>query len=110
MCAAACTVNLAGARSRSESVPVDVGAGGVKEQGRSQSQWIGARGREESEGGKPRVRLRDVVLQAEECTPTKRIGGLSGDGNKNKHVINKKYALVCELSSQKREIVECIYW
>jgi hypothetical protein len=89
-------------------VPVDVGAGGVKEQGRSQSQWIG--GREESEGGKPRVRLRDVVLQAEECTPTKRIGGLSGDGNKNKHVVNKKYALVCDLSSQKREIVDCIYW
>ena len=90
MCAAACTVNLAGARSRSDPVPVDVGpgAGGVKERGRSPGQWIG--GREESEGGKPRVRLRDIVLQAEECTPTKRIGGLSGDGNKNKHVVNKK--------------------
>ena len=86
MCAAACTVNPAGARSGSGSVPV--GAGGVKERGRSPAQWIG--GREESEGGKPRVRLRDAVLQAEECTPTKRIGGLSGDGNENKHVVNKK--------------------
>lgn len=82
MCAAACTVNLAGARSGSGSVPV--GAGGVKERGRSPAQWIGgSRDREEglgSEGGKPRVRPRDAVLQAEECTPTKRIGGLSGDG------------------------------
>ena len=78
MCAAMCTVNLAGAQSSSGSVPV---GGGVKEERRSPAQWI--RGREEasgSEGGKLRGRLRDAVLHAEECTPTKRIGGLSGDG------------------------------
>lgn len=74
MCAAACTVNLTGARSSSGS--------GVKERETSSARWIS--GREErlgpSDVGKSRVRPRDAVLQAEECTPTKRIGGLSGDG------------------------------
>ena len=87
MCAAACTVNPAGTRSGSGSVPV--GTGGVKERGKSRAQWIV--GREKSEGGNPRVRPRDAVLHAEECTPTKRIGGLSGDGNENKHVNTKNH-------------------
>lgn len=79
MCAAACTVNLAGARSSAGSA---VPGRGVNE-GRSPEKWIGNRKEEEplnSEGGKHRVRPRDAGLQAEECTPTKRIGGLSGDG------------------------------
>lgn len=74
MCAAACTVNPAGARSSAGSVPA-----GLKE-GRSPEQWT-AGNREDSQSGKPRVRPRDALLHAEECTPTKRIGGLSGDGN-----------------------------
>lgn len=74
MCAAACTVSPAGTQSR--AVP----GGGVKG-GRSPAQLIGSRGDSlGSEGGNPRVRPRDAVLQAGECTPTKRIGGLSGDG------------------------------
>ena len=79
MCAAACTVTLAGARSSAGSA---VHGRGVKE-GRSPKQWIGNSKEEEplsSEAGKHRVRPRDAGLQAEECTPTKRIGGLSGDG------------------------------
>ena len=73
MCAAACTVNPAGSRSSAGPVP-----GGVKE-GRPPDEWMSSR--ESSEGGKARVRPRDAVLQAEEFTPTKRIGGLSGEGN-----------------------------
>ena len=73
MCAAACTVNPGGTRTSAGSVPA-----GVKE-GRRSEQRMGRR--ESSESGKGRVRPRDTVLQAEECTPTKRIGGLSGDGN-----------------------------
>ena len=73
MCAALCTVNMA--EGQSSSMAVGVKEGGGKEKWKdSRKDSLGP------EGGKGRVRPRDAVLQAEECTPTKRIGGLTGDG------------------------------
>lgn len=76
MCAAACTVNMADAKNSSVGGSLAAG-GGVRDKEKWKESRKDSLG---SEGGKGRVRPRDAMMQAEECTPTKRIGGLTGDG------------------------------
>lgn len=72
MCADAWSGNVESSGSSEGGVKEGRGPGGWKEKRK------GSLVEEKEKGG---VRLRDTLLQAEGCTPTKRIGGLSGDGN-----------------------------